>query len=134
MDAFQSHKSKCTNVTEHNLSVRKSVLPAWVKAAVSMGELPVHHYGPMSHPMSCNPPTPTPTLTQTHITTPSNKQVVTSLDSQSLVVLQSSHDELSSLSQLFSQPEQERADDFASEEKCQQPNTANDTNDEDTYL
>jgi hypothetical protein len=80
-----------------------------------------------------NPPKPTPTLTQTHITTPSNKQAVTSLDSQSLVLLQSIHDELSYLSQLLRWPEQERADDLPSEQS-QERNTANETDDEDTSL
>jgi hypothetical protein len=49
----QSHEALCTNITGRDLSVRGLVLPAWVKTAVSMGELPVHHYGPTSHPMSC---------------------------------------------------------------------------------
>jgi len=55
MDALHSHKALGTNVTGHNLSIRRLVLPAWDKATVSMGELLVHHYGPISHPMSCKP-------------------------------------------------------------------------------
>jgi hypothetical protein len=74
-----------------------------------------------------NTPTPTPTGTQTHITTPSDKQAVTSVDAQSLVLLQSTHDELTSSSQLLSQPEQERGEGLDSDEKHQQANATDDT-------
>jgi hypothetical protein len=54
---------------------------------------------------------------------------VTSVDAQSLVLLQGTHDELTSSSQLLSQPEQERGEGSAYEEKCQQANKAEQTDD-----
>jgi hypothetical protein len=59
---------------------------------------------------------------------------VTSVDAQSLALLQSTHDELAYSSQLLSQPAQERGDGLASKEKHQEANTANHTDDEDTSL
>jgi hypothetical protein len=59
---------------------------------------------------------------------------VTSVDAQSLVLLQSTHDELTSSSQLLSQLEQGRGEGLASEEKGQQAKTADDTNEQDTSL
>jgi hypothetical protein len=49
----QSHKALCNNVRGHSLSVGRLVLQATVKAAVSMGDLTAHHYGSLSHPVSC---------------------------------------------------------------------------------
>jgi hypothetical protein len=88
----------------------------------------------MSHLNPVNAPKPTPTLTETHITTPSDKQAVASLESQSIVLLQSIHDELTSSSQLLNQPEQERGEGLALEEKHQQANEADDNDDKDTSL
>jgi hypothetical protein len=50
------------------------------------------------------------------------------------VLLQSIHDELTSSSQLLSQPQQESGEGLASEEKRQQANKANEINDKDTSL
>jgi hypothetical protein len=92
-----------------------------------MGELPVHHYGPMSHPMSCKHTHTNHYFNSGSYHHPSDKQAVTSVDAHSLVLLQSTHDESTSSSQLLSPPEQER-------EKGQQAHKADDTDDEDTSL
>jgi len=50
------------------------------------------------------------------------------------VLLQGIHDELTSSSQLLSQPEQQRGEGLALEENASKSNKANDTNDKDTSL
>ena len=55
--------------------------------------LPVHGCGPLSYPISCTY-IPTCTLTPSHISTSSNKQVVSSLDALDLVWPENTHEEL----------------------------------------
>ena len=50
---YQSHGALVTNVRVHSLFVGRLVLQAAVKAAVGMGDIMVHHYGPLHHPVSC---------------------------------------------------------------------------------
>jgi len=48
-----SLRALCTNLRVHSLFVGRLVLQATVKVAVSMGYSTVHHYGSLSHPVSC---------------------------------------------------------------------------------
>ena len=50
---FQSLRALCTNLRVHSLFVGRLVLQATVKVAVGMGYSTVHHYGSLSHPVSC---------------------------------------------------------------------------------
>ena len=81
----------------HNVSVRSLVLLAWVKARLSVGQLLTHHYGSLSHLMSCKCNHINPYLNSGLHHHPPHKQAVLSFDAEGTDWLESNRDQLESL-------------------------------------